>query len=69
MQSATLYYHDSGPAPGLPTDLKPTLHTALVQVATNTVVVGGEDAEEPDTSKTLNVGQLGVGRWYLMVNM
>ena len=43
----------SGHVPGLPTELKPTLHTALVQVATNTAVVGGEDAVEPDTSKTL----------------
>ena len=48
-----LHYHDSGHAPGLPTVLKPTLHTALVQVATPTGVVFGigEDAEEPDTSK------------------
>ena len=29
-----------GHAPGLPTELKPTLHTALVQVATDTGVVG-----------------------------
>ena len=44
----------SGHVPGLPTELKPTLHTALKQVATNTDVVGGiEDAVEPDTSKTL----------------
>ena len=41
----------SGHAPALPTELKLTLHTALVQVAMNTIVVGGEDAEEPDTSK------------------
>ena len=45
----------SGHVPGLPTDLKPTLHTALVQVATDTTVVGvgGQDAVQPDTSKTL----------------
>ena len=57
MQSATFVYILlwSGLAPGLPTELKPTLHTALVQVATNTGVVGGsrKDAVEPDTSKTL----------------
>ena len=41
----------SGHAPGLPTELKLTLYTTLVQVPTNTIVVGGEDAEEPDTSK------------------
>ena len=56
MQSATFVnILWSGLAPGLPTDLKPTLHTAPVQVATSTTVVGmgGEDAVEPDTSKTL----------------
>ena len=43
----------SGHVPGLPTELKPTLHTALVQVATpmGVVFLIGEDAEEPDTSK------------------
>ena len=48
------YYHDSGHAPGLLTDPKATLHTVLVQVATNTdvVLLIGEDAEEPDTSKS-----------------
>ena len=40
----------SGTAPGLPTDLKLTLHIALVQVVTHTVV-GGVDAQEPDISK------------------
>ena len=43
----------SGIAPGLPTDLKPTQHMALVQLVTPTVVVGpgGADAVELDTSK------------------
>ena len=43
-------------APGLPTDLKHTLHTVLEEVATNTVVVGWVrvDAEEPDTSKSFS---------------
>ena len=48
----TVVYHsfvllESGIA--LPTEH--TLHTTLAQVALNTIVVGGEDAEEPDTSK------------------
>ena len=41
-----------GTAPGLPTDLKLTLHIALLQVTTAMDVVGGwEDAEEPDIRK------------------
>ena len=40
--------------PGLPTKLEPTLHIALFQVNTMDVV-GGEDADEPDTSKRLHV--------------
>ena len=45
----------SGIAPGLPTDLKPTLRLALIQFATPTDVggLGGEDAVELDTSKML----------------
>ena len=45
----------SGIVPGLPTELEPTLHIALFQVAlTLHVVFGvGEDAHKPDTSKTL----------------
>ena len=40
----------SGTAPGLPTDLKLTLHIALVRVAhTVVVLLGGEDA--PDIRK------------------
>jgi len=43
----------SGTAPGLPTNLKLTLHIALVPVVTHTVVVllGGVDAQEPDICK------------------
>ena len=45
----------SGHAPGPPTVLKPTLYTVLKQAATDTTVVllTGEDADEPDTSKML----------------
>ena len=54
VQSATFVLLWSGHAPGLPTEFKPTLHTALVQVSTNktVVILAGEDAMEPDTSKT-----------------
>ena len=48
----------SGTALGLPTDLKLTLHIALVQVAMNTTAAGGEDAEEPETSKRLSLFRL-----------
>lgn len=43
----------SGTAPGLPTDLKLTLHIALEQVAMHITVVllGGIDAQEPDIRK------------------
>ena len=43
----------SGTAPGLPTDLKLTLHIGLKQVTTHTVVVllGGVDAQQPDIRK------------------
>ena len=43
----------SGTAPGLPTDLKLTLHIALVRVVTHMVVVllRGVDAQEPDICK------------------
>ena len=50
MLSLLLILPWSGTAPELPTDLKPTLHIALLQVTTAMDVVGGEDAEEPDTS-------------------
>ena len=53
LQSTTFVLPCSGHAPGLSTDLNPTLHRAIVQLATNTIVVGGKDAEEPDPSKTL----------------
>ena len=47
-----LYCHGRpGTVLGLPTDLKPTLHTELVQAITTMGVVGGADAEEPATSK------------------
>ena len=39
--------------PGLPTELKPTLHIALIHIEPPIVVVGGEDADELDTGKTL----------------
>ena len=47
----------SGTAPGLPTDLKLTLHIAFKEVTTHSVVVllGGVDAQEPDISKYLLV--------------
>ena len=53
LQSVTFILPWSGIAPGLPTELRPTLYIALVQVATLIVVVGmgGEDVEQPDTSK------------------
>ena len=43
----------SGTAPGLPTDLKLTLHIALVRVTTTQDVVGwiGIDVTKPDISK------------------
>ena len=48
-----LYLPWTGIASGLPTNLRHTLHIALVQVATPTVVVGGKDVEEQDTSKQI----------------
>ena len=53
LQSVTFILPWSGIAPGLPTEHRPTLYIALVQVATLVVVVGmgGEDVEQPDTSK------------------
>ena len=43
----------SGTAPGLPTDLKLTLHIGVLQVTTHTVVVffSGVDAQQPDICK------------------
>ena len=40
----------TGTAPELPTELDATLHIGLQEVTTAMDVVGGEDAEEPDTS-------------------
>ena len=53
LQSATFVLPCSGTASGLPTDLRPTLHTALVRVCTTQDVVGliGIDVAEPDISK------------------
>ena len=53
LQSTTFVLPWTGIASGLPTDLRRTLHIALVQVATAMDVVGGEDAVEQDTSKYL----------------
>ena len=58
MCSATLVLLWSEHVPGLPTDLKDTPHIGLVRVAINTTAAGGEDAEEPHTSKRLSLFRL-----------
>ena len=57
MCSATLLLLWSEHVPGLPTDLKDTLHIGLVRVPM-TGAAGGEDAEKPDTSKRLSLFRL-----------
>ena len=50
----TVVYHSFVlPESGIALPTEHALHTTLAQVATNTSVVGwgGEDVEEPDTSK------------------
>ena len=50
--SSPLLFVLPGSGIALPTEHTCTLHTTLVQVSTDTSVVGrGEDVEEPDTSK------------------